>query len=81
MHPEMIKAKLRMAGYTLADVARIEQVDASAVRLALRKPSLSGEKAIAAVMQKPLHELFPERWTKDGQRIRPRYRHLYEEAA
>ncbi|AUX60818.1 helix-turn-helix domain-containing protein [Simonsiella muelleri] len=81
MHPEMIKARLRMAGYTLADVARMTNVDASAVRLALRKPSLSGEKAIATVMQKPLHELFPERWTKDGQRIRPRYRHLYEEAA
>lgn len=81
MHPEMIKAKLRMAGYTLSDVARITQVDTSTVRLALRKPSLAGEKAIAAIMQKPLHELFPDRWTKDGKRIRPRYRHLYEEAA
>lgn len=81
MHPEMIKAKLRMAGYTLSDVARIAQVDTSTVRLALRKPSLAGEKAIAAIMQKPLHELFPDRWTKDGKRIRPRYRHLYEEAA
>lgn len=80
MHPEMIKALLRMAGYTLADVARENNVSEASVRLALRKPSLSGEKAIAHMMKKPLHELFPERWTKDGKRIRPRYRHLYEES-
>ena len=47
MHPELIKARLRMAGYTLADVARETQTDPSTVRLALRKPSLAGEKAIA----------------------------------
>lgn len=81
MHPEMIKATLRMAGYTLADVARLHNVGEDSVRLALRKPSLSGERAIAQVMNKPLHELFPDRWTKDGKRIRPRYRHLYEEVA
>ena len=81
MHPEMIKARLRMAGYTLADVARQEKVGAGAVRLALRQLSLSGERAIAKVMGKPLHELWPDRWTKDGKRIRPRYRYLYEEGA
>ena len=70
-----------MAGYTLADVARETQTDPSTVRLALRKPSLAGEKAIAQIMGKPLHELWPERWTKDGRRIRPRYRYLYEESA
>ena len=80
MHPELIKARLRMAGYTLADVARETQTDPSTVRLALRKPSLAGEKAIAQIMGKPLHELFPERWPADGRRIRPRYRYLYEEA-
>ena len=69
-----------MAGYTLADVARETQTDASTVRLALRKPSLAGEKAIAQIMGKPLHELFPERWTADGRHIRPRYRYLYEES-
>lgn len=81
MHPEMIKARLRMAGYTLADVARETKVGESAVRRALRYPSLSGERAIAKVMNRPLYELWPERWTKDGKRIRPRYRHLYKESA
>lgn len=66
MHPELIKARLRMAGYTLADVARETQTDPSTVRLALRKPSLAGEKAIAQIMGKPLHELFPR--TVDSRR-------------
>ena len=81
MHPEMIKARLRMAGYTLADVAREAKVGESAVRSALRGPSKSGEQAIAKIMGKPLHELWPDRWTQDGKRIRPRYRYLYEESA
>lgn len=80
MHPELIKAKLRMAGYTLADVARETEINEASVRKALRLPSLAGERAIAQIMKKPLHELWPERWTKDGKRIRPRYRHLYKEA-
>ena len=79
MHPELIKARIRMAGYTLEDVAREVNIHASTVRLALRKPSASGEKAIAKVLNKPLHELFPERWTADGKRIRPRWAHLYME--
>ena len=80
MHPELIKAQLRMAGYTLADVARMHSIPESNVRAALRKPTTSGEKAIADVMGKKLHELWPERWTKDGKRIRPRYAHLYKES-
>lgn len=81
MHPAMIKAKLQMAGFTLAEVARRNDVGEASVRLALRAPSLSGEKAIARALNKPLHELWPDRWTKDGKRIRPRYRYLYEGAA
>ena len=51
------------------------------MRQALRKPSTAGEMAIAKVLGKPLYELWPERWTKDGRRIRPRYTYLYKEAA
>lgn len=78
MHPELIRAEIRMQGKTLSDVARLYDVSPNVVSLALQKPSLSGEKAIARFLNKPLHELFPERWTKDGRRIRPRYRYLYE---
>lgn len=70
-----------MSGYTLADVARIHEIAESNVRSALRRPNPTGEKAIAAVMGKKLYELWPERWTRDGKRIRPRYAHLYKETA
>lgn len=81
MHPELIRAKIRMRGKTLTDVARLYNVSPKVVSLALQQPSLSGEKAIADFLNIPLHKLFPKRWTKEGKRIRPRYRHLYEEVA
>lgn len=81
MHPELIRAEIKMRGKTLTDVADAHKVSLKVVSLALYKPSLSGEKAIAAFLNKPLHELFPDRWTVSGKRIRPRYRHLYDEAA
>lgn len=81
MHPELIRAHLRIKGYTLEDVAKEAKIGCSTVRLALTKPSTAGEKAIAKILEKPLHELWPERWTKEGKRIRPRYAHLYKESA
>lgn len=81
MHPELIRAHLRIKGYTLEDVAKKANIGNSTVRQALTKPSTAGEKAIAEILNKPLHELWPERWTKDGKRIRPRYAHLYKESA
>ncbi|MFC5920900.1 transcriptional regulator [Neisseria weixii] len=81
MHPELIRAHLRMKGYSLDDVAKEAGIGAATVRQALSKPSAAGEKAIAKILNKSLHELWPERWTKDGKRIRPRYAHLYKEPA
>jgi len=80
MHPELIRAEIHMRGKTLSDVARLHNVSPKVVSMALKQPSLAGEKAIAAFLCAPLHELFPERWTRDGRRIRPRYRYLYEES-
>ena len=80
MHSELIRAEIKMRGKTLTDVTRLYDVSPKVVSLALYKPSLSGEKVIAAFLDRPLHELFPGRWTKDGRRIRPRYRYLYEES-
>ena len=81
MHPEVIRAEIKMKGLSLADVAAMAGIGESTVRQALRKPSTAGEMAIAKVLDKPLYELWPERWTKDGRRIRPRYAYLYKEAA
>ncbi len=79
MHSELIKARVRMAGYTLADVAHIAGIGESTVRQALLRPSAAGEKAIAIILGMPLYELWPDRWTQDGKRIRPRYAYLYKE--
>ena len=79
MHHELIKAEIRMKGSTLAEVAAMYGLSLQVVSLALKKPSLSGEKAIADFFKKPLHQLWPDRWTTDGRRIRPRWAHLYIE--
>ena len=44
MHPELIRAEIKMRGKTLTDVARLYDVTPKVVSLALYKPSLSGEK-------------------------------------
>ena len=77
MHHELIKAEIRMRGSTLAEVAEKHGLSLQVVSLALKKPSLSGEKAIADSLGMPLHKLWPKRWTEDGRRIRPRWAHLY----
>ena len=79
MHPELIRAEIKMRGKTLSDLAWMYEVHPKVVSLALKSPSVSGEKVIAEFLDKPLYELWPARWTKDGKRIRPRYRYLYEE--
>lgn len=79
MHPELIRAEIRMKGATLTDVAEMFGVSPKVVGRALKEPSLSGEKAIAYFLNRTLHDLWPERWTEDGRRIRPRYAHLYRE--
>lgn len=81
MHPEMIRAKIKMRGKTLTDLANQYGVSPKVVSLALKAPSLAGEKVIADFLQKKPCELWPDRWTRDGKRIRPRYRHLYEDSA
>lgn len=77
MHPEQIKAQVRMRGKTLAQLARDHEVSQSAVTKALREPCTVGEKIIANFLGFPLHSLWPERWTVCGQRIRPRYAYKY----
>lgn len=81
MHPELIRAEIKMRDETLKSVAKQYGLQPKVVSLALYSPSLSGERAIAAFLGKSLHELWPERWTKDGRRIRPRSAHLYKASA
>lgn len=78
-HKEDIKAAIRKRGTTMNELARERGLPPSTVRNALIRPAFSGEVAIAEFLGVPAHELWPERWTKDGRRIRPRYAHKYNE--
>ncbi|MCD5362762.1 helix-turn-helix domain-containing protein [Chromobacterium aquaticum] len=79
-HKEDIKAAIRKAGSTMNALARDRNLPLSTIRNALIRPVLSGEVAIAEFLGIPVHELWPERWTPEGRRIRPRYAHKYIEA-
>ena len=77
MHPELIKAQIRMKGKTLTQLAAENELSTTAVVAALRKPMTSGEKVISKFLDIAPHLIWPDRWTTDGQRIRPRYKHKY----
>lgn len=78
-HKEDIKAAIRKQGSTMNDLARRCGLPLSNVRNALSRPVLSGEVAIATFLNVPAHELWPDRWTLDGRRIRPRYATKYSQ--
>lgn len=68
-----IKAAIARKGFSLTALAKSYGIPAQTVRNALDKPSKSGEIVIAKFLEKPLYELFPDRWTEDNKRIYPRY--------
>lgn len=72
-HKQDIKAAIYKRGYTMAQLARENQLSESTVRDALNRPITSGELVISRFLNIPLHELWSMRWTNNGQRIRPRY--------
>ena len=76
-HKEDIKAAIRKRGTTMNDLARERGLPPSTIRNALSRPVFSGEMAIADFLGVAAHELWPDRWTPDGRRIRPRYSHKY----
>lgn len=76
-HREDIKAAIRKRGTTMNDLARERGLRPSTVRNALSRPVFSGEVAISEFLGVAAHELWPDRWTPDGRRIRPRYAGKY----
>lgn len=73
MHPEEIKAAIRMRGITLRDLSEQWGFHPSAVGIALRREMPHVEARIAQFLGKSLHEIWPDRYTPEGIRIR----HLY----
>lgn len=71
-HPEDIKAAVRKTGITLSQLALDHGLSESACRVALIRPSLPGETAIAAQIGVAAHEIWPDRYEPDGS---PKHRH------
>lgn len=70
MHPEDIKAEVRKTGLTLTDLSVKNGLSESAVRMAiLFRHSPAGERAIYEHLGLHPHEIWPNRYDKDGNRI------------
>jgi Ner family transcriptional regulator len=66
-----IKAKLLMAGITLADIDRTYGLSDGTARNSMREPNAKGERAIAAALGTRPHLLWPTRYRPSGQRRSP----------
>jgi Ner family transcriptional regulator len=69
-HPADITAAVKKRGMTLTALALANGLSESACRKALLTKYAKAEIAISQFIDVPLHELWPERWTASGSRIR-----------
>lgn len=69
MHREDIKAAVRKRGTTLKDLALRNGLSESACRKALDVPSPRAEALIAECIEKPVHEIWPDRYDVRGGRL------------
>lgn len=69
-HPADITAAVRKKGMTLTALALTNGLSESACRKALLTKYAKAEIVISHFINVPLHELWPDRWTADGLRIR-----------
>lgn len=66
-----IKARLLMAGITLAEIDRTYGLSDGTARNTMREPNVRGERAIAAVLGTQPHLLWRTRYRPSGQRRSP----------
>lgn len=66
---QWILGELRLAGSSLAAIAKDLRCTRQAGAHALRMGSIRWETAIAATLGRPVQELFPDRYLGDGTRI------------
>ena len=68
-HPGDVKAKVRKKCGSLAELARRNDLSPSTIRKALYRPQPSGNKAIAKLLGKTPHKLWPKWFDEEGNRI------------
>ncbi len=65
-----IKAALGKKGFTLADVARLEDLQPRTANEVLRKPYPRIERRIADILNMQPHEIWPSRYDAKGRPLR-----------
>ena len=70
IHPAQIKMLIGQKGKTLKQLAREHSVSQMAVNKGVNGSSSLGEQIISEFLEIPLHEIWPELWTKNGVRIK-----------
>lgn len=73
-HPADILAAVRKRGHSLASIARAHGISRRTASKALQEPCFTGEKAIAAFLGCEPHEIWPNRYDKNGLPLHPRAR-------
>lgn len=66
MHPEQIKASVRMTGVSLTQLAELNGYSECAVRRALRHPWPAVEAIVARQIGLRPEEIWPSRYNRDG---------------
>lgn len=69
MDPLDVLYLIRKRGWSLAQIARDAGVSPQILSVALRKPCIGGEKAILDFLKVPGHEIWSDRYAKNGQRL------------
>lgn len=70
MHEADIIAAVRKTQFRfLPRIAERYGVSDTQLRAALRRPQLAAERAISKATNIPLHVLWPDRWSEEGERL------------
>lgn len=80
LHKEDIKAAVWKAGSNLRQLSLDNGLAPATCRNALHKPIPKADKAIANFLGKTLHEVWPNRYDKDGNRIKKSDSNLKEKS-
>lgn len=70
-HKSDVKAALEKRGLTLSDLDREHGLPQGTCSAALRKPHAVGERIIAEALDMSPRQVWPNRYRKDGIRLRP----------
>lgn len=72
-HAEDIKAAIRKRGTSLKALSLQNGLCESACRASLRRPQPTSDLVISEFLGVPLHQLWPDRYSKEGERRRSRH--------